>query len=205
MRIFSYGKIFEWLFPKRLWAIKTTQKVIYLTFDDGPIPEVTPYVLEELNKVNAKATFFVVGDNVRKHPEIYQQVVSGGHEVGNHTMHHLKGSKTLNSSYLKDVREAQAYILKENPRRLFRPPYGRLSRAQARALPDFKVVMWSVLGYDFDPSLPPEECLKKLKQLTKPGSIVLLHDSLKTIEKLKHVLPPYLKHFSDLGYQFKCL
>lgn len=205
MRVFKYGKLFELLYPNRMWSVKTGEKVIYLTFDDGPIPEVTPYVLGELDKVGAKATFFMVGDNVKKHPEVYQEVVKKGHRVANHTMNHLNGKHCRTVDYVDNVLECERLIAQDNSPKLMRPPYGKMTSKQEKQLKEFKIVMWSVLTYDFDSNLSAEECLEKSIRLTKSGSIVLMHDSVKTIDKLKVVLPQFLNHFNALGYQFKTL
>lgn len=205
MRIFKYGKLFEVLFPNRTWSRSSSEKVIYLTFDDGPIPEVTPYVLSELKKVNAKATFFMVGDNAQNNPEVYQQVVEEGHRVGNHTMNHLKGTETLVEDYTENINACETVIGKENNPKLFRPPYGKMTKKQEQKLEGVEVVMWSVLTYDFDDSLSQEVCLEKAISLTKNGSIVLMHDSVKTINKLKYVLPKYLHYFTEKGFDFRCL
>lgn len=205
MRVFRYGKIFKWLYPNRLWYKPSKDKVIYLTFDDGPVPEATLYVLKELGKVSAKATFFVVGDNVKKHPEVYEQVIESGHSVGNHTMNHVNGEYCRPIDYQSNVLTCESFIFKENVKKLFRPPYGKLTRSQEKLFSNYKIVMWSVLGYDFDKSLSREICLDKLINFTKPGSVVLLHDSMKTLDRLKYVLPRYLNHFHKLGYQFQAL
>jgi peptidoglycan/xylan/chitin deacetylase (PgdA/CDA1 family) len=205
MRIFKYGKIFEWLYPKRVWSIASQEKVIYLTFDDGPVPEATPFVLEELKKVNAKATFFMVGDNVKKHSSIYKSVVEAGHSVANHTMNHVNGTYCRTVDYVQNVELCQSQMLNDNPKKLFRPPYGKMTKKQEQQLSDYKAIMWSVLTYDFDPTLSAEKCLEKSINLTKNGSIVLMHDSVKTIEKLRYVLPKYLEHFTRLGYRFEVL
>lgn len=205
MRIFKYGKLFELLYPNRLWSKKEKEKIIYLTFDDGPVPEATPFVLQELEKVGAKATFFVVGDNVRKNQEVFQSVVNHGHRIANHTMNHLNGEHCRTVDYIENVKYCEQQIEQYNQPAIMRPPYGKLTKKQEKELKQYQVVMWSVLTYDFDANLSAETCLEKAIQLTKNGSIVLMHDSVKTIGKLKYVLPLYLEHFTSQGYQFKCL
>jgi peptidoglycan/xylan/chitin deacetylase (PgdA/CDA1 family) len=194
--------ILKWLFPQYTWNIPSSEKVIYLTFDDGPIPEVTPWVLQTLSDFHAKATFFCVGDNVRKHPDNFKAILDAGHTVGNHTHHHLNGWKTPLDVYLTDVKKAENYIASS----LFRPPYGRLLPRQASALLESKsIIMWSVLTRDYAASLPPESCLRRSIKKTTPGAIVLFHDSLKAEKNLKYVLPRYLAHFKALGYRFAAL
>lgn len=188
--------------PSYIWRLPTADKSLYLTFDDGPIPEVTPWVLETLRGYAAKATFFCVGDNVQKHPEVFQQVVSEGHAVGNHTFNHLNGWKTDTGVYLENVAQC-GQVLSSN---LFRPPYGRLKSQQMKALKkDFRIVMWDVLSGDFSPNLSAEQCLQHVLRHARPGSIVVLHDSLKAERNLKYVLPRVLEHFKAAGYRFEAL
>ena len=190
------------LFPNFIWKVPTTDKVLYLTFDDGPIPEVTPWVLDQLDQYQAKATFFCVGDNVRKHPEVFSQVMLGGHSVGSHTFHHLNGWGTENIPYFHNVRRGANLVHSD----LFRPPYGRLKPKQAQFLQrHYQIVMWDVLSGDFDPQLSREQCLENVLQNSQKGSIIVFHDSLKAEDKLTYVLPKVLKHFSDLGYRFERL
>ncbi len=194
--------ILEWIFPRYLWKVPTAKKVIYLTFDDGPIPEVTPWVLEQLAAYHAKATFFCVGDNIRKHPETFQSILDAGHSVGNHTFHHINGWKTPLAQYLEDIEKFDQMY--QTP--LFRPPYGRIKRSQADALlPARQIVMWSVLTRDYDASYREDSCLNNAIKRTSPGAIVLLHDSLKAWKNMSYVLPRYLKHFSEKGYRFEAL
>lgn len=190
------------------WRKETENKIIYLTFDDGPIPEVTEWVLDELQKVNAKATFFCVGENIFKYADIYQKVKKAQHKTANHTYNHLKGWETSLDDYLKNVdkcEEQLTFSLNEN--KLFRPPHGRLTSSQANKIREkgYEIIMWEVLSADFSPKVSKEKCLHKSIKHTKKGSIIVFHDSVKTIEKLKYVLPRYLKHFSQLGYSFETL
>ena len=184
------------------WKVPGKDKCIYLTFDDGPIPEVTPWVLETLSAFDAKATFFCVGDNVNKHSDIYQQVLAAGHRVGNHSFHHIKGWSTPKDSYLQDVEKA--HLLIES--RLYRPPHGQLTIPLIRSLrKNYSIVMWSVLSYDFNTSLTPEKCLAILLKHTRSGDIVVFHDSLKAEPRMKYALPLFLKHFQSKGFEFRSL
>lgn len=190
------------LFPNFTWRIPTQEKRLFLTFDDGPIPEVTPWVLEQLADYDAKASFFCVGHNIEKHPEVFHQVLEAGHAVGNHTYNHLNGWATDNIPYFHNARKCAA--LMEST--LFRPPYGRLKPRQAQFLQrHYEIVMWDVLSGDFDPKLDQEMCLQNVLHNTQEGSIIVFHDSLKAEEKLRFVLPRVLEHFSELGYRFEPL
>ncbi|MEN8250077.1 MAG: polysaccharide deacetylase family protein [Bacteroidota bacterium] len=193
------------LFPGILWHYRRIEKVLYLTFDDGPLPEVTPWVLEQLKRYNAKATFFMVGENIIKHPETYNTVIREGHTVGNHSMNHLNGWETKNDHYFKNIAEMEE-LIKEQSRSLLRPPYGRIRLSQLKRLSkQYKIVMWDVLSGDFSKSLNKEEILSKSINSTRPGSIIVFHDSLRMFDKVKFVLPQYLAHFHELGYTFKAL
>ena len=192
-------------YSRYIWHIPTDDKKLFLTFDDGPIPEVTEFVLNTLKNFNAKATFFCIGDNVRKHPDIFQMLLDQGHSVGNHTFNHLKGWKTPDDVYLKNFNQCQELTGTS----LFRPPYGRIRKSQVRdirsAYPDTNIIMWDVLSGDFDLQLRPEKCLKNVLKHTKNGSIVVFHDSLKAAERMQYALPRMLEHFSRLGYRFEPL
>lgn len=188
--------------PGYTWRIPTSDRTLFLTFDDGPIPEVTPWVLNTLRAFEAKATFFCVGDNVRKHPAVFQQVVGDGHAVGNHTFNHLNGWKTDTAAYLQNVAKCQKMVHSN----WFRPPYGRLKPAQKKALlRDYQIVMWDVLSGDFSPNITPEKCLDNVLAHAKKGSIVLMHDSLKAERNLRYTLPRVLEHFKEKGFQFEAL
>lgn len=203
--------LLKFLLPNRLWNLPREEKAIYLTFDDGPIPEVTPWVLEQLRHYNAKATFFCIGDNLRKHPEVLQQILAEGHKLGNHTFNHLNGWRTSSNRYLQNVLQAQAelerYKNAGNPSRLFRPPYGKIREKQVQLLKEqnFRVVMWEVLSKDYDQRLSPEKCLQNVIRNAGPGSIIVFHDSLKAERNLKATLPRVLEHYSRQGLEFRAL
>ena len=195
-------KIFQHVYPELLWKVRVKSNIIYLTFDDGPHPEITPKVLNILASFNAKASFFCVGDNVRKYPETFGQVVSAGHAVGNHTFHHIKGWSTPNAAYFEDVKACNALV---HPS-LFRPPYGRLKPSQVKYLKEsYQLVMWSVISYDYDQKISPEKCLKIATKRTRAGDIVVFHDSQKAEKNLLYALPGFLEHFSAQGHQFEAL
>ncbi len=188
------------IFPSLTWQIPSTKPVIYLTFDDGPIPEVTPWVLDQLKQYDAQATFFCIGDNVRKHPDVMKLVIEFGHSTGNHTMHHLNGFMTQNKNYFKDVEECKKYVHSD----LFRPPYGKIRLSQIRRLKsEFRIVMWDVLSKDYDVNMTGEQCFERIRKSTKPGSIIVFHDSLKAEKRLRFALPETLKYFSERGYSFR--
>lgn len=198
-----------WLLKKfyqqLIWNQPRTNNTIYLTFDDGPIPEVTPFVLDTLSTFGAQATFFCIGDNVRKHPTVFARLKAEGHVIGNHTFNHLKGWVTDDQTYLANFKQADALL--NTP--LFRPPYGRVKRSQIPLLkqerPDINIIMWDVLSGDFDTALGPEKCLRHTLKHTENGSIIVFHDSLKAFPKLRYVLPKALEHWQNSGYQFGTL
>ncbi|MEQ1553579.1 MAG: polysaccharide deacetylase family protein [Ferruginibacter sp.] len=204
--MFYFIKTPNWLqmfFPAMVWKIKTMHKNIYLTFDDGPHPVHTTFVLDELKKYNAKATFFCIGKNVKDYPNVYTRIINEGHSVGNHTHNHLKGKKTTNKLYIENVSEASKYI----DSNLFRPPYGSIKKMQTKLLTGmpnpFKIIMWTVLSGDFDIKLTKEKCLKNVLEKTKSGDIVVFHDSEKAAERMYFALPKMLEHFTDRNYFFK--
>lgn len=204
--------IIKRIFPKLIWDISSKNKTIYLTFDDGPTPEVTDWVLEQLNHYNAKATFFCIGKNITNHPDILKNTIQNGHTIGNHTNHHLNNWKVSSKTYIKDVEQTHE-ILKQQlepehkPNKLFRPPYGKIKLKTTRKLQrkGFKIVMWNILSADFDQSIRPEKCLENVINNTTNGSIIVFHDSLKAFDNLKYALPKTLEHFSQQDYQFKAL
>jgi peptidoglycan-N-acetylglucosamine deacetylase len=195
------------IYPSYTWNIKTDKKVIYLTFDDGPHEKATPFVLEELKKYNAKASFFCIGKNVVALPLVYKQILEYGHTVGNHTNNHLNGWKTADADYLKDVAEAAKYIDSS----LFRPPYGRIKSFQAKNIPSAmkddsaRIIMWDVLSCDFDASITKDECLQNVILNVKNGSIVVFHDSEKAFPHLEFCLPRTLEFLTGRGFQFEGL
>lgn len=194
--------IFTKLFNDLIWRIEDTDDSVYLTFDDGPIPETTPWVLKILDEFNAKATFFCVGENVSKYPELYKKIINCGHLVGNHTFNHLDGWKTANYKYIKNVLTANKYIRSK----LFRPPYGKISFAQKKVLKKhFSIIMWDVLSKDYDQSISPDECFDNVINNTSPGSIIVLHDSVKSFKNLKPVLPKVLSYIKEKGWQTKSI
>lgn len=194
--------IFPLIAPNVTWKVKTNDKVLYLTFDDGPHPSITPMVLSILEEYNAKATFFCVGDNVTKYPEILNDIINKGHAVGNHTFNHIKGWQSTNQSYINNIKKAAEVI----PSNLFRPPYGRIKPSQIKLLKnDYRIIMWSILTRDYDKSLNPYTALKHLNKLTKPGDVVVFHDSEKAKENMLVMLKGMLQHFNQQQYQFKAL
>lgn len=201
------------LFPNFVWNIATTKKELYLTFDDGPTPVITDWVLEVLKQYNAKATFFCIGNNIEKYPDVFQNIVTQGHTIGNHTYNHLKGWKHKTKDYIKDVERTQAILNSKfvNPNssidNLFRPPYGKFKTKQSKKLQElgYKIVLWDVLSYDWDESVSEKICLKNVTSATKEGSIIVFHDSVKASRNLKYVLPKILKYYSERGFVFKSL
>ena len=186
-----------------MWRFKRRgRKVVYLTFDDGPIPEVTPWVLDELDRHGVKATFFLVGDNVRRHPELLDEIKRRGHSYGNHTMHHIQGIKSSRIRYMRDITEADRLI--DSP--LFRPPHGLLWGGQARAIKGkYNLVMYDVVTRDYDRSLTPERVYANLRRYVRDGSIVVFHDSLKAERNMKYVLPRAIRWLKMHGYEFDAL
>jgi peptidoglycan-N-acetylglucosamine deacetylase len=195
------------LYPARVWRVDTKKKILYFTFDDGPHPEATPFVLNELKKYDAFATFFCIGKNVLAWPDIYKRILNEGHAAGNHTQNHLNGWKTDNDIYMKDIARAADYI----DSGLFRPPYGRITSFQAKYLRSAmrgrksKIIMWDVLSADFDTLITAEKCLENVIFNSKPGSIIVFHDSEKAFLKLQYCLPKILQFFSEKGYRFDAL
>jgi len=206
LRMLYFVRTPKWLqrlFPGRLWEMDRSEKKIYLSFDDGPHPEHTAFVLDELKKYGAKAVFFCIGNNVRQYPEIYRRIIDEGHSVGNHTQNHLNSRKVSDSVYMKDVHEASKYI----DSKLFRPPYGRLNRFREnlfkKNIPTYRLIMWTVLSGDFDPGLTKEQCLENVLLRSGNGSIIVFHDSEKAAEKMRYVLPKMLQSFYEKGFAFE--
>ncbi len=189
-------------FKDLIWNVPGAIDQVYLTFDDGPIPEVTPWVLDQLAAAGAKATFFCIGENARKEPDLIDRIKAEGHTIGNHTWEHLNGWETSQFTYLRSV--LRCHAITRSP--YFRPPYGRISRDQARALSKrFKVIMWEVLSADFDQALSGEECARNVTANVRPGSIVVFHDSLKAWDRLRIALPAVLRHLQDEGLRIEAL
>ena len=204
--MFYFKKTPWWLkkiYTSCVWQIDTKEKIIYLTFDDGPHPVATPFVLDELKKHNAKATFFCIGKNVVLYPEIYQRILTEGHSIGNHTFNHLDGWKTKTDIYIENILSAKNQINSI----LFRPPYGKITFEQLKILHQpkifFKVIMWSVLSGDFDVEISNIKCLNNVIKNTDKGSIVVFHDSEKALEKIRFVLPKVLDYFTEQQYEFR--
>ncbi len=195
--------ILKALYNRCIWHIKDNANSVYITFDDGPHPKATPFILEQLKKYNAKATFFCIGKNVAEYPEIFQQIIDAGHAVGNHTYNHLNGWKTNNFTYFKNINKAHQLIQSN----IFRPPYGRITHAQAvgieKLFPKMKIIMWDVLSGDFDLELSPEECYQNVIETAVPGSIIVFHDSDKAWERLEYALPKFLKYATEQNWKFK--
>lgn len=187
------------LFPGAIWRKPGKKKCVYLTFDDGPIPEVTPWVLGILDKYNVKATFFMVGDNVRKHPDIFRMVVERGHSVGNHTFNHIQGLRYLTRNYLKNVEKASELINTS----LFRPPHGHMRIPQTLFLQrKYKIIMWDVVTRDYNSELSPEQVLNNVKRYTRNGSIIVFHDSLKAEQNMREAMPKAIEWLKSEGYEF---
>ncbi len=194
--------LFRKLIPGALWRMNKTEKKIYLTFDDGPVPGVTPEALSVLKNFNVKATFFCVGNNVRKHPEIFKQIISEGHAVGNHTFAHADGWNMTTKNYLSEVQKCSEIFSSK----LFRPPYGRMRTPQRKKIQrKFKIVLWDVLTYDFDSELSGEDCLQATLKNSREGSIVVFHDSVKAKERMLFVLPKFIEEMKGRGFEFGVL
>ena len=205
-------KFVKWLYPKRIWAFSDDNKCVYLTFDDGPIPNITPWVLTILKKFNAKATFFCIGDNINKHPNVFKSILLDGHTIGNHTHNHLKGWGTKSKDYVTNCikfEDTLQQLKNKNATnfQLFRPPYGKITSRQAKMLQKkgYKIIMWDVLSADFDKDISKEKCYENVIKNLRPGSIVVFHDSLKSEEKLKHVLPKVLEYINNKGLLCKSI
>jgi len=206
---FNWVKTNKWIkkiFNNLVWDIPNSEKKIYLTFDDGPIPKVTEWVLDLLKSNNVKATFFCIGDNIKKHPEIYKRILIEGHQTGNHTFNHLNGWKTDTNHYIDNFKLCESEILKLNAEHsfLFRPPYGKIKPRQSKAIRQFgyKIIMWDVLSYDFDSTISAEECLENVISNTEQGSIIVFHDSIKAANNLKYALPKAIQILKNKGFVF---
>ena len=202
MRIFRTPSLLRALYPNLVWKINTDEKIIFLTFDDGPLPEITEFVLSTLKEFEAKATFFCIGNNISTYPNVFSEILSNGHRVGNHTYNHLKGWTSSSTHYIEDVEKCQQVIGETN---FFRPPYGRITRNQIKLLGNYSIVMWDVLTYDYAKLNSREKTLGSVIRATRPGSIVVFHDSIKAEDNLRFMLPKFLTHFSKQGYRFESL
>ena len=190
----------RWIYPHALWRMDKREKAVYLTFDDGPIPEATPFILDTLERFGAKATFFMVGDNVRKHPEVFRMVVERGHRIGNHTFNHIQGLRYLTKNYLANVEKAARYI----PSDLFRPPHGHMRIPQTLCLTrKYRVVMWDVVTRDYSPHMTPQGVLNVVKRYTRNGSVIVFHDSLKAERNMREAMPKAIEWLLAQGYTFK--
>jgi peptidoglycan/xylan/chitin deacetylase (PgdA/CDA1 family) len=202
------------IFSKYTWDIPNNENKIYLTFDDGPIPEITEWVLEELKKQDAKATFFCIGENIEKHPNVFEKVISEGHAVGNHTFNHLNGWKISTKEYIANTEKCSVISCQSQNRnlqplnfKLFRPPYGKIKKSQSEKLMQlgYKIIMWDVLSADFDITISPEKCLDNVLNNVKSGSIIVFHDSIKAFPNLKYTLPKTLKILTERGFVFNLI
>ena len=202
MRLITTPKILRMLYPSFLWEMPKGEKKLYITFDDGPHPTITPQVLEILKKFNAKATFFCIGNNVNKYKETFELVKKEGHAVGSHTFNHERGWKTKTKDYVNSVIEANALI--QSP--LFRPPHGRIKFSQIRNLKkDFQIVAWTVISYDWDKSLSPDDCYNNVIKNAEDGSIIVFHDSEKAVNNMIPALTKVLEYYTDKGFIFEKL
>jgi peptidoglycan/xylan/chitin deacetylase (PgdA/CDA1 family) len=213
------------MFPEYVWDVTTNENALYLTFDDGPTPEITNWVLKTLNAYNAKATFFCIGKNVNEYPELFKHILKNGHRIGNHTYNHIKGWKTKTKTYLENVLQAEQVIANQFSSQesqipnssfinhqslvinLFRPPYGQIKPKQGKKLMDhgYKVIMWDVLSFDWDKTITNEGCYNHVISKSKKGSIIVFHDSVKAANNLKFALPKVLDYYSEKGFVFKAI
>lgn len=199
-----------YLYPSLIWRMPAHEKALYLTFDDGPVPGPTEFVLETLKKFDCIATFFCIGENIRKHPEVFRKILELGHTVGNHTFNHLNGWKTSADNYCQNIRqckdeiESQFNMASDYPNcSLFRPPYGRITRHQIKSVTDYKIIMWDVLSIDYSKNISPEKCLRNTIAATRSGSIIVFHDSYKAEKNLTFALPRFIEHYLNEGFTFK--
>jgi peptidoglycan/xylan/chitin deacetylase (PgdA/CDA1 family) len=200
-----------YLYPSLAWRIPVTNNKLFITFDDGPVSGPTEFVLETLSRFSSKATFFCIGDNVRKYPLVFKKIIEEGHAIGNHTYNHLNGWRTEIETYLENVKLCDAQLnkslnlMRPNRKPLFRPPYGKITRRQIKSLSRYKIIMWDVLTKDYSEHISAEVCLRESIKATRNGSIIIFHDSYKAESKLKFVLPRYLDHFRQQGFEFESL
>lgn len=200
------NRLIKKLFRGFVWDIPSAQKTVYLTFDDGPIPEITEWVLNLLEQHEIKATFFCIGNNIEKHPDIFRKVVNADHAIGNHTFNHINGWDTGFDEYMDNIILCQKEIVENggDDTRLFRPPYGKIKGAQASAVRKlgYKIIMWDVLSADFDYTISPEECLKNVTKNATNGSVIIFHDSIKAFTNLEYALPRAIGYLKENGYAF---
>jgi peptidoglycan/xylan/chitin deacetylase (PgdA/CDA1 family) len=196
------NRIIKWIFPNYVWNIPNDEQKVFLTFDDGPTPEITEWVLEQLKKYNAKATFFCIGNNIEKYPEIFQKTIAEGHAIGNHTFDHLNGWKTSTEEYIENAKLYETQNPKLVTRNLFRPPYGKIKHSQSKILRKlgYKIIMWDVLSRDYDQSISATQCLENVLSNIETGSIIVFHDSVKAEHNLKYVLPKTLEFLKEKGF-----
>ena len=196
--------IIKKIFSKYIWDIPNNEKIVYLTFDDGPTPEITNWVINELNKYSAKATFFCIGNNIKQHPEIIIDLIKNQHSVGNHTFNHSNGWQTSSTNYLKTVQQFEQQLSKINnfKTNIFRPPYGKITPLQAHNIKSlgYKIIMWDILSADFDTTISPEKCLKNVLSNIESGSIIVFHDSKKAFKNLEYALPKTLEYLYTNGF-----
>lgn len=194
------------MFSNYVWDIPNNENSVYLTFDDGPTPEITQWTLLQLKKYNAKATFFCIGNNVEKHPEIFNSLIQQGHTIGNHTYNHLNGWEVDTATYIENTEKCQALISNQKSK-LFRPPYGKIKLNQTKKLKElgYKIIMWDVLSADFDASITPEKCLNNVISNIQTGSIIVFHDSVKGFKNLEYVLPKTLDFLKQKGYKCEAI
>ena len=206
MYFFKTPRLLKYLYPDALWHGDRDSKKIYLTFDDGPVPGITDYILDVLSDLDVKATFFCVGENIKKTPGVFKRIIEEGHGIGNHTFNHLNGWAVNEEEYLKNIQlcdEVINFYRGKDHIRLFRPPYGKIRRKILKKIRhDYKVIMWDVLSYDFSPDVTAERSLTRSLRYTRNGSIIIFHDSLKTFEKLKLIISQYILHFKNKNYEF---
>lgn len=196
------------IFFNYVWDIPNTQNKIYLTFDDGPTPEITNWVLEELQKNNIKASFFCIGNNIENHPDLFQKIIEKGHKIGNHTFNHWNGWKTTTEAYIENTKQCEESIAQfktaDLGTKIFRPPYGKIKTAQAKIIRQlgYKIIMWDVLSADFDQTITPQQCLENVLSNVKSGSVIVFHDSIKASKNLKFALPKTLQYLIEKGFAF---
>ncbi len=197
------------LFHKYIWDIPNKDKIVYLTFDDGPTPKITEWTLSQLKLYNAKATFFCIGNNIEKHPDIFDKIIKEKHSIGNHTFNHLKGWETSNEIYIENTIQCNSELVKNNyiECKLFRPPYGKIKKTQGNVLKKlgYKIIMWDVLSADFDQTITKQKCLENVVSNVKSGSIIVFHDSEKAFVNLEYALPKSLAFLKENGYRFEAI